>query len=658
LVPDGEEVRFRHELGREVFEDELMPGERAQIHSRLATSLQSRRPDRLGEIARHWSAANDASRALGASVAAGRQALAAGASAEAETHLGQALELWHSVDQADAVAGVDHPALLFETATASFHARHLDRAIELDLRAAAELAGVDRVREAQIWLHLGHLYRFTNCYEEGSDATGRALVLIPESPPSRDRVEALADAALGDLAARRTLDALVHARQAVAVADAVGDPDAVVRAHNSLVAALGANGDYEGALAVALVNLERCGPDLPADLTLFAYHRVTGALADLTRYAEIPAFTRRGVELARDTGLGGPVAAWMAEQWVESLVLTGRWSDAERLVGELADLLDHPTQEGELAGIWGVALIRQGRLDEAQTLIERARTVLARETWSETVAWLAAAVVMFDAALGRYGEAEAFVNRVVGRDPPSIDWNSYLVAIAIAAMADSALAGPAGRHDHTNGSASDTATRWIEWMEAAEHDGRKPSRLQRLYRETALAQLGRLRRESDPQLWAHLAAGWDQIGFRYDKADAQLRHAEALLAGAAGRSAAARRAATEVLGAAHNVAHELRAIPLLTEIEDLTRRARLPLDTNGSSEPHRDDDRAMTKLGLTPREHEVLALLTRGRSNGEIAQELFISTKTASVHVSNILRKLGVTNRIEAAAFAERLQHR
>ena len=109
-----------------------------------------------------------------------------------------------------------------------------------------------------------------------------------------------------------------------------------------------------------------------------------------------------------------------------------------------------------------------------------------------------------------------------------------------------------------------------------------------------------------------------------------------------------------MLTAAHTVAHELNAIPLLTEIEDLIRRARLPLDTNGSSGRRRDDDRVMTDLGLTPREHEVLALLTRGRSNGQIANELFITTKTASVHVSNILRKLGVTNRIEAAAVAAR----
>jgi DNA-binding CsgD family transcriptional regulator len=59
--------------------------------------------------------------------------------------------------------------------------------------------------------------------------------------------------------------------------------------------------------------------------------------------------------------------------------------------------------------------------------------------------------------------------------------------------------------------------------------------------------------------------------------------------------------------------------------------------------------------GLTPREIEVLRLVAAGNSNGEIGSALFISTKTASVHVSNILAKLGVSGRGEAAALAYKL---
>jgi DNA-binding NarL/FixJ family response regulator len=61
------------------------------------------------------------------------------------------------------------------------------------------------------------------------------------------------------------------------------------------------------------------------------------------------------------------------------------------------------------------------------------------------------------------------------------------------------------------------------------------------------------------------------------------------------------------------------------------------------------------RLGLTRREREVLALLVEGRSNRQIGEELFMAESTAGVHVSNILGKLGVTRRTEAAALAHRL---
>ena len=278
LVPDGDEVRFRHELGREVFYDELVPGERARLHALLARSVAHRRPERLGEVARHWSAAHDTPRALAASVAAGRQALRAGAAAEAEGHLSRALELWDSVEDAGALAGLDHPALLVETAIAAEHARHLERGIELDLQAVAELAGVDPMREAEVWLQLRDLYRFINRWDDCAVTVARALDLIPESPPSSARAEALANAAIGEVVANRAVEAEAYARQAIAVAEAVGDPDMVVKAYDTLVEALGVAGDAEGALDIALDNLTRCGPGVSPERTIAVYNKVTGAM--------------------------------------------------------------------------------------------------------------------------------------------------------------------------------------------------------------------------------------------------------------------------------------------------------------------------------------------------------------------------------------------
>jgi DNA-binding NarL/FixJ family response regulator len=97
---------------------------------------------------------------------------------------------------------------------------------------------------------------------------------------------------------------------------------------------------------------------------------------------------------------------------------------------------------------------------------------------------------------------------------------------------------------------------------------------------------------------------------------------------------------------AARLAETVGAAPLLEDVRGLARRARIKLD-NG-------DGPGIDAFGLTEREREVLELLAEGRSNPQIAAELFISPKTASVHVSNILGKLGVTGRGEAAAIAHR----
>jgi DNA-binding NarL/FixJ family response regulator len=110
--------------------------------------------------------------------------------------------------------------------------------------------------------------------------------------------------------------------------------------------------------------------------------------------------------------------------------------------------------------------------------------------------------------------------------------------------------------------------------------------------------------------------------------------------------------ATAPLRAAAEAAERLGARPLLDEVLALARRARVPLEeAHAAPEPRA----AEVPFGLTDREREVLALVAAGRSNGQIAAELFISPKTASEHVSNILTKLGVGRRVEAAGVAHRL---
>jgi DNA-binding CsgD family transcriptional regulator len=150
--------------------------------------------------------------------------------------------------------------------------------------------------------------------------------------------------------------------------------------------------------------------------------------------------------------------------------------------------------------------------------------------------------------------------------------------------------------------------------------------------------------ESDPELWDEAARRWDDAHEPYPAACCRWREAEALLEGRGARSRA-----DECLQTAWHASVELGALPLKEKIELLALRARIPL---------REVDRtaAVTvaaDLGLTQREVEVLGQLAAGRTDREIADLLFISKRTASVHVSNLLRKLGVANRVEAGKIGQ-----
>jgi DNA-binding NarL/FixJ family response regulator len=171
------------------------------------------------------------------------------------------------------------------------------------------------------------------------------------------------------------------------------------------------------------------------------------------------------------------------------------------------------------------------------------------------------------------------------------------------------------------------------------------------YAAQAEAELSRLEGRPNPELWATAVRRAARLELPYRVAYNQFRQAEALLAVKAPHARV-----EPVLGAAHRTTVRLGERPLRREIELLAKRGRLPLDEQIDPGQRPDESASpAASLGLTRREAEVLTLVAAGRTNRQIGQELFITEKTASVHASRILAKLGVASRGEAAAIAHRL---
>jgi DNA-binding CsgD family transcriptional regulator len=189
-------------------------------------------------------------------------------------------------------------------------------------------------------------------------------------------------------------------------------------------------------------------------------------------------------------------------------------------------------------------------------------------------------------------------------------------------------------------------------------------------------------------VWRRVALGWTTLDAPYDAALARWRQAEAILASGVGRSGRTR--AQVPLLQAVEIGLSLAAKPLLRELRELAGRARIGLPdevaaildgerpdavaipvvdgtetasvgrTNGDlvraiAGEQRQPARRPDTFGLSGREREVLGLVAQGRTNREIGERLFISQKTVGVHVGNILAKLEVSGRVEAAAVAIRL---
>jgi DNA-binding CsgD family transcriptional regulator/tetratricopeptide (TPR) repeat protein len=668
LVPDPatETYALRHALTQEALYAELLPGERARLHAAFARVLAERpdlaEPNRAAAPARlayHWVRAHDPARALPAAVEAGLQSEAAYGFADAQRHFETALELWDQVADAEQRVGLDRAAVLQHAAESAYLAGDPNRAITL---TRAALAGVDAardpVRAGLLHVRLGGYLRATG--GEGAFAEYEAAVrLVPASPPLAERAQVLA--AFGEALSGqgRYRESRELCEEAIAIAGQVGTLAEEGDARRALGVDLALLGDLEagvGQLREARRIAEAVGK---VDEVARAFATLSGLLETFGKLEAATAVALEGAELAASQGLGRWHSPFLTATAARALFALGRWDEAEALLGRAADRV-----APELAATWVYIHTARSQLDLAHGRASSAaqHLAVAREAYAQTVTqpWFATPLFVATAELamleGRLDDADATVAeglRVAGAD---LIFAAPLYVLGLRAAADRAELARARRADdqvleaRRVGDALAGELRARLSPEAA--DGRVPT--PRTEAQVALceAELGRVGGHSDPDRWAAAAKAWERLSEPYPTAYARWREAEALLLGGL-----ARERVEPPLRAAHATASALDAAPLRAEIEALARRGRLDLGTaaQGSPPPGLQPPSPFDRLGLTAREREVLALVAMGQTNAQIAETLFISPKTATVHVSNILGKLGVRNRVEAATIAHRL---
>jgi DNA-binding NarL/FixJ family response regulator len=635
---------FRHALLQEAVYGDLLPGEQVRLHASYARLLAFHPDGSAAELAHHRLASHDLAGALTASVQAAEEAEVVLAPAEALHHLSTALGLWELVPEPAAAAGMDRVELTLRAAAAASAAGNLQRAASLAQDAARATATTDPARAASAYERLG-LYLFVaGRVDEALDARARAVELVPAQPPTRLRARVTAAIAMALVDARRPTEARRWCDEALAAARRVGSADEEA----DVLITLGVIEQYhDPAKACSLFAAARAqaadagSPEIELR-ALYDLAEVSDQRGDL---ASACAAADAGVELAERTGLGwSPVAILVRRAQLKARYRTGDWDECERLLAAVPELTTLAVAEVVAQGLGVlVARARPGAPVRLRQLagLAGANPILARDiaVWeAELASWegdLERARAAIRRGLAAADRVEQFDQALEG---------AWVAMNGLSVEADRA---EQARADGDTASLADATAIGHALLERVRADAEQAYGTALAHdvhvrgrHAKAEAEWTRLHGHSDPARW-QAAVDAFSFGHVYATARCQWRLAEAL-AGAGDRDRA-----TAAARAAHATATRLGAAPLRSALEALARRGRLDLGVRLPAQ------RALA--GLTPRELEVLSLLVEGRSNRQIAEQLFISGKTASVHVTNLLSKLGVHSRLEAAALARRL---
>ena len=656
MAGDDGRFMFRHALLREALYDDLLPGERSELHLALARVLEraceerdDRELDRTTAIASHYEAAGEQREALKASVRAAHAAEAVQAFGEAADLAERALELWPRVDDAEQVLDKDHVALLAFAAAAHMQGGDRSRGEALLSEALGELdADADPRRYSTLLGRLARAQWSLNRGQEGVETAERALALLPSDDYGIERVRLLSWLARTRFLRGRFRQAIGDAEEALLLAVSGGYRSAEAEALNTLGMAMIALGQVDEGLERMQRTIEIARETGDADTMTYGYANLADLLNLAGRTAEALRLAHEGIAALpprrRDDH------AWLALTVSELAFEAGDWKTARNHLGPAPPWLLGRQLIFRQLRVADQAL-GEGDEDEAAEALDVARS-LVRASFEPQ--WIGLCGSLQAELLRRRHDlngARAVVAEALDRIELCTDDVMRIARVSAVGMiveADQAQRGRDLRDEAAERDALERARIHIERLRALADAG---GPVEHAWVSLGEAELGRAGGHSDPGTWLTAAADWDELGRPYRAAIARWRAAEALVEG--GDRAGAADAARMAL----ETARALGSRWLIDQLNGLASRARLELgatDSGDGSEPIDAEPEVEDPFGLTPRERQVLGLLAEGATNRQIGNALYMAEKTASVHVSRILSKLGVKSRTQAAAVAHR----
>ena len=647
---DKNQYQPRHQLLADVVASELLGGRRRALHARFAQSLAARGgPEYAGEIAAHWLAADAPDEALAWSATAGTTAERMYAYAEAARHWEQVIELWDTAQT--------KPTGL-RLGTAYLHAlgdlyycsdRKRGNALtEQGLTRLGDGSADDARYDRATLLGYAATFRRVDSLEAALLASEESVQLFSTLPPSHERASSLGSyGKLLDVAGRLD-DALRAMSEGLADARARGSRDDEAAALTDLTTHELFSGDWDRGRAHLTEAKELLRGSRDVESRLMVVVLETDVLLRTGRLPEAIDAGMKGLQEVDSQGGGTfPMASTIRANVAEALLELGRVRETGLIIDPLTS--GDPTQYDRDIYDLRVRLdVARGHLDEASTLLTAIRTVVPdnpnvlihlEEDALEIALWRQQptdAIALPMTLLIRIAELPA------GRDAGRL---LSLTVRACAERAQTARATSDAERLHDALEAIDELTARhadLRYDPFADHPGVVTASAEHA---TWLAERARAVGTDGADLWAHAADSWETLQRPHRTAYSLWRLAEALLLVRKPEQAAL------ALRRASLLAETM--MPLRGAIAALGRRGRIGLGP--AEEPsHTDPESPQILYGLTEREQDVLRLLARGLTNAEIGNALFMSPKTASVHVTHILRKLGVAGRVQAAMLAER----